>query len=169
MRRASLLSLTALSLILVACSTVGPEPSSVADLVSSGAPEPIEGYDWFLSADEGEAKLAYGVESSDDLKLGLECTRGTGQLSLTASVDDGATPEIHIESGGDTERYPARAEPAVVHDGLVLTASAPTTAPVFQRFRRVHWLALWQGDDRQTYVPHAESTGRIEQFFAFCG
>lgn len=167
MRRASLLSLTALTILMAGCATVSPDPAA-SKLASSGAPQPIEGHDWFFTADGTDAKLAYGVANSDDLKLGLECAQGTGRLDLTASADDGAAPEIHIESGGDTERYAAQAEPAEVHDGLVLTARARADAPVFQRFRRLGWLAVWQGTDRQTYVPQPASADRIERFFAFC-
>ncbi|MGV9010259.1 hypothetical protein [Brevundimonas sp.] len=167
MRRASLLSLTALTILMAGCATVSPDPDA-SGLASSGAPQPIEGHDWFFTADGTDARLAYGVADSDDLKLGLECVQGTGRLDLIASANDGAAPEIHIESGGDTERYTAQAEPAGVHDGLVLTARAQADAPVFQRFRRLGWLAVWQGTDRQTYVPQPASADRIERFFAFC-
>lgn len=167
MRLVSLLTLTAFGLAASACSTVAP-PSAPEGPVASSAPRPVAGYDWFFSTDGDRAKLAYGAESSDDLKLGLECALGTGVFDLTAGADDGAAPVIHLESGGDTERYRAQAEPAVVHDGLILTAQARADTPVFQRFRRVGWLAAWHGDDRQTYAPHPESSGRIEQFFAFC-
>lgn len=168
MRRASLLALVAMTTVISACSTTAPvlSPSTLA---SPGAPQPVEGYDWFFMADGANAKLAYGLENSDDLRLGLECAQGSGALDMTASANDGAVPEIYIESGGDTERYPASAEPAVVHDGLVLTAQAQADAPVFQRFRRLGWLAVWHGDDRQTYVPQTGSVDRIERFFAFCG
>lgn len=167
MRRASLLSLTALTILMAGCATVSPEPVA-SDLARSGAPQPIEGYDWFFTANGSDAKLAYGVADSDDLKLGLECAQGSGRLDLTASAHEGAAQEIHIESGGDTERYAARAEPAGIHDGQILTAQAQADAPVFQRFRRLGWLAVWQGTDRQTYVPQPASADRIEQFFAFC-
>lgn len=167
MRRAFLLSLTALTVLMAGCATVSPDPAT-SNLASTGAPRPIDGHDWFFTAEGTDAKLAYGVADSDDLKLGMECVKGTGLLDLTASADDGAAPEIHIESGGDTERYVAAAEPAGVHDGLVLTAQAQADAPVFQRFRRLGWLAVWQGEDRQTYVPQPASADRIERFFAFC-
>ncbi len=168
MRPASLLILLATTALVAACSTTTAKvPAS--GIVSSGAPQPIEGYDWFLSEDGSNAKLAYGMADSDDLKLGLECARGSGKLDLTASADKGASPEIQIESGGDTERYAAAAEPAEVHDGLILTAGAEANAPVFQRFRRIGWLAVWQGGARQTYVPQPGSRDRIERFFAFCG
>ena len=167
MRPASLLIRVATTPSVAACSTTTPDIPA-AGIVSSGAPQPIEGYDWFLSEDGPNAKLAYGTAQSDDLKLGLECVRGTGKLDLTASADKGVSPEIHIESGGDTERYAAAAEPAEVHDGLILTAQAPGDAPVFQRFRRIGWLAVWQDGARQTYVPQPGSRDRIERFFAFC-
>jgi hypothetical protein len=166
MRRASLLSLAVFGLAAAACSTATPAPPS--ENSAAGAPQPVAGYDWFLSTDGSQAKLAYGAERSDDLKLSLECTSGTGLFDLTASAADGAAPEIHLESGGDTERYSAQAEPAVVHDGLVLTAQARSDTPVFQRFRRVGWMAAWHGNIRETYVPQPASAGRIEQFFALC-
>lgn len=166
MRRVSLLSLAVVSLTVAACSTT-PAPTS-ENAAPSGAPQPIPGYDWFLSTDGSQAKLAYGAERSDDLKLSLECTPGSELLDLTASAEDGAAPEIHLESGGDTERNFAQAEPAVVHAGLVLTAQARSDAPVFQRFRRVGWMAAWHGDIRETYVPQPASAERIEQFFALC-
>lgn len=166
MRRASLFSLAVVGLAVAACSTKPVPPSENA--VPSGVPQPIPGYDWFLSTDGSQAKLAYGADRSDDLKLSLECTSGTGQFDLTASAANGAAPEIHLESGGDTERYPALAEPAVVHEGLVLTAQASSDAPVFQRFRRLGWMAAWHGDIRETYVPQPASAGRIVQFFALC-
>lgn len=167
MRLASLLILLATTALVGACSTTTPEVPATT-VPSSGAPQPVEGYDWFLSEDGSNAKLAYGTADSDDMKLGLECARGTGKLDLTASADKGTSPEIHIESGGDTERYAAAAEPAEVHDGLILTAQAEGDAPVFQRFRRIGWLAVWQGGARQTYVPQPGSRDRIERFFAFC-
>lgn len=88
MRCASLLSLTALTVLMAGCATVAPDPAS-SELASTGAPQPIDGHDWFFTADGTDAKLAYGVADSDDLKLGLECVQGTGRLDITASADDG--------------------------------------------------------------------------------
>lgn len=133
-----------------------------------GAPAPVDGYDWFLHADGDEARLAYGLEASDDLRLGMDCRRGAGRLELSAVGDEGQR-DIHVESGGETERFPATAEPSEVNDGVFLSARAPADAPVFQRFRRVGWLAVWQGDQRQAYAPQPGSAGNIERFFAFCG
>lgn len=167
MRRLSLFALSAAALTIGACTTTGDAP--ILETAESSAPQPIEGYDWHFNADRNEAQLAYGVAESDDLKLGLDCRKGSGSLTLTAAVDQDAAPEFHLESGGDTERFPAEKEPAEVNDGAFLTAEARTSEPVFLRFRRIGWLAAWQGDARETYVPHPASASQIEQFFAFCG
>lgn len=166
MRLIPLLTLSGLALTAAACATA-PTPAMTSP--SPGAPAPVENYDWFLHQDGDEARLAYGLEESDDLRIGLDCRRGSGKLDLSAVAKAGARPEIHLESGGDTERYPAQSEPSELHDGLFLTAEARTSEPVFQRFRRVGWLAVWQGEERNAYAPHPPSVDRIERFFAFCG
>ena len=34
-----------------------------------------------------------------------------------------------------------------IHDGVILSAEARAAEPVFQRFRRVGWIALWHPVD----------------------
>ncbi|MFJ6023566.1 hypothetical protein ACIQC9_03060 [Brevundimonas sp. NPDC092305] len=150
---------------LSACATAAPE----APPAESGSPQPVARYDWMLNGDDHTASLVYGVPETDDLRLGLDCQRGSGKLDLTAQVAAGASPEIYLESGGDTERYPAEAFPSEFDDGLILTASAGAKEPVFQRFRRLGWLAVWQGKTREPLVAHPGSEALIERFFAFCG
>jgi len=169
MRSPTLLALTVLALTASACATAGPEAAPPASAASTGSPAPVEGYDWFFHADEDAARLAYGLAESDDLRLGLDCTRASGRLALSGVAAGDAKPEFHIESGGETARFPAESEPSQLHDGVFLSAEAPADAPVFQRFRRVGWLALWQDGTRQAYAPHPASTPNIERFFAFCG
>lgn len=168
MRSRSILALLLLALTTSACATAAP-PDTPAPAASSGSPVPVEGYDWFFHAEDDAARLAYGLAESDDLRLGLDCTRASGRLSLSGVAAAGAKPEFHLESGGETERFPAEAEPSRLHDGVFLSAEAPADAPVFQRFRRIGWLALWQGGSRQAYAPHPASAPNIERFFAFCG
>lgn len=169
MRSRTILALAVLSLTASACATAAPDAPPPATTASSGSPTPVEGYDWFFHADEDAARLAYGLAESDDLRLGLDCNRASGQLSLSGVASDEAKPEFHIESGGETARFPAESEPSQLHDGVFLSAEAPADAPVFQRFRRVGWLALWQDGKRQAYAPHPASAPDIERFFAFCG
>jgi hypothetical protein len=164
-RPARLLIIAALG-ALGACSTTregGPSP-----MASSGSPQPVAGVDWFYHPEATEAKLLYGVETSDDLRLGLACQKGAGRLEITTNAPHGVR-EIHLESGGETERFRAEGEASELTDGDFLTAEAATSTPVFQRFRRVGWLAQWQGDRRESYVPHPSAAPDIERFFAFCG
>lgn len=161
-----ILPLIALS-ALAACATNAPAP--VANLeAASSAPAPMPGYDWFLNRDGQEAILAYGVANSDEVKLHLLCQAGSGALELTAASDKPGR-EIHLESGGDTERYRASSEPAGVHDGELLTARATTKDPVFQRFRRLGWIASWSDEERHIYAAHPAAKAGIEQFFTVCG
>lgn len=168
MRAPALLVLTALSLGAAACASTGPAPTTAAAEASS-SPAPVEGYDWFFHQDADNARLAYGLAESDDLRIGLDCARASGRLELSATAAHGAKPEIHLEAGGDTERFPAASEPSEIVDGVFLTAQARADEPVFLRFRRIGWLALWQGGERHAYAAHPQSAPNIERFFAFCG
>ncbi len=169
MRAPALLVLTGLALGAAACATVEPPMESAPAVASSGPPAPVADHDWFYHRDGEEARLVYGLAESDDLRLGLDCSQGSGQLVLSAIGGPGARPEIHVEAGGETKRFPARSEPSELHDGVFLTAEAAADTPVFQRFRQVGWLALWQDGERQAYAPHPGSAPNIERFFAFCG
>lgn len=168
MRVPALLLLSGLALATAACNTTESAGGPMAEPLAS-APQPVEGYDWFYHADGDDARLAYGLAESDDLKLGMDCRRGAGRLELSATSQNEGAKDIHIESGGNTERFAAQSEPSQLHDGVFLTANADADAPVFQRFRQVGWLALWQGETREAYAPHPASRDNIERFFAFCG
>lgn len=169
MRTPGLIVLTGLVLSLAACATVenpvGPPPVPVP----AGAPTPVADHDWFYHRDGEMARLAYGLAESDDLRLGLDCDRGSGRLTLSATGEQGTKPEIRLEAGGETGLFPARSEPSELHEGIFLTAETMTDAPVFQQFRRIGWIALWQDGERSAYAAHPESGSGIERFFAFCG
>lgn len=156
-----------LCLVLAGCASVPAAKTSVAS-ATAAAPAPTPGYDWFYHADSRRASLAYGVQDSDDLRLGLECDAGRGKLELSAVAPTGVR-EIRLESGGDTETFIAQGEPSQLHDGDFLTAQSRTDAPIFQRFRRVGWIAQWHGNEREAFVPHPAAVSNIERFFAFCG
>ncbi len=156
----------AMVLLTTACASVdAPEPVVTA---ASPAPAPIAGYDWHYTPEDGGARLAYGVEASDDLRLGLDCMAGSGKVELTALGKTGDR-EIHLESGGDTERFAGESEPSQLHDGDLVTASASTREPVLQRFRRLGWIAQWIDGEREVYAPHPGSEAGVERFFALCG
>lgn len=167
MRRLAPVGMVAL-LALAACATPSgsPAPDTLADV---GAPQPVAQHDWFFHGDAHQARLSYGLEESDDLRLGMDCDAGSRLIGLSTIVPTGGKPEILIESGGDTERLAAHAEAAEVTDGDFLTASIASDAPVMQRFRQVKWLALWEEGRRTTLVPHPGSAGNVERFFEICG
>ena len=161
------LPVLALAALTSACASVEtPEP--VVAAAASPAPAPVAGYDWHYTPDGDVARLAYGVEASDDLRLGLDCTAGSGKVDLTALGQTGDR-EISLESGGETERFAAEGEPSQLHDGDILTATAATNEPVLQRFRRVGWIAQWVDGKREVYAPHPGSEAGVERFFAMCG
>lgn len=168
MRATVLIVLSGLALGATACATV-EAPALPPAVIAGSAPLPVAGHDWFYHRDGTEARLVYGLAESDDLRLGLDCRQGSGRLALSAIGGPEAKPEIHVEAGGETQRFAARAEPSELHDGVFLTAEAAADVPVFQRFRQVGWLALWQDGNRQAYAPHPESLPNIERFFVFCG
>lgn len=169
MRAPALIALTGLTLGAAACATGEAPLESAPAVVSTRAPAPVADHDWFYHREGGEARLVYGLAESDDLRLGLDCSEGSGRLALSAIGGPDAKPEIHIDAGGETGRFPAHSEPSELHEGVFLTAEATADAPVFQRFRRIGWLALWREGERQAYAPHPESAPNIERFFAFCG
>ena len=152
---------------LAACTTK-PAPTNLAT-GSLGAPAPVEGYDWFLNEDGATTQLVYGLHESDDVRLALVCERPDGKLEVSAPGPAGGPAEIHLESGGETERLRAASEALEISEGAWLTAMARTSDPVFKRFRQVGWIALWQGGERHPYAPHPASAGRIERFFGRCG
>lgn len=135
----------------------------------SPAPTPMAGYDWHFTSQEDGASLAYGVANSDDVRFSLHCQTNQPGLMLYKDVEDGATPVIYLESGGETERFAAEAEPSMMTGGTILSAHAEAGLPVFQRFRRVGWLASWVGDRREAYAAHPGSEAAVERFFTACG
>jgi hypothetical protein len=160
-----LLALSALA----ACATPGRSP--VSPIADAGAPAPLPNYDWHLSLEPQEAGLAYGVANSDEVKLQLRCETGSGALGLGAILEK-PSRQLHLESGGDSERYPAASEEAGITDGHYVQvgaqADAKTKDPVFQRFRRLGWIAVWDGETRRTYAAHPQSRADIERFFVAC-
>ncbi len=136
---------------------------------TASAPAPIPNYDWHLNRHENEVSLAYGVADSDDVRLSLHCLAGVRTVTLHKDVEDGAPSVIHLESGGETERFPAQGEESLLTGGVILTAEADADHPVFQRFRRLGWVASWVGERREPYAAHPGSETAVEGFFSACG
>lgn len=163
--RTPALILTALAMLsLAACSTTpGPAPSA-----SSGAPLPIEGYDWHLNQDSDEVSLSYGMAETDDVPLDLSCHAGQQSLTLLLNVEKGHPQMIQLESGAETETYRATAEASPLTDGVDLTATAPLSDPVFMRFRQLGWLAVLSPNERRLLVATPDSLRHVQRFFEIC-
>lgn len=165
----------ATGLLAAACASMdvdapAPDAGPAAPPVpAASAPSPIPNYDWHLNRHEDEVSLAYGVADSDDVRLSLHCRAGASTVTLHKDVEDGAPSVIHLESGGETERFPAEGEPSLLSGGVILTAETALGHPVFQRFRRLGWIASWVGDRREPYAAHPGSETAVEGFFSACG
>lgn len=168
--RAAWLASVAAITMTSACASVdraAPADASAAAIEAPSGPVPVVGYDWHLTTADGAARLAYGVAESDDLKLGLDCDAGSGRIDVTAHAPSG-TRTLLLEAGGETERLAADGEPSQLTDGDLLTAAVDANIPVFQRFRRIGWMAQWIGEQRETYAAHPGSQADVERFFGLC-
>lgn len=145
-----------------ACATPVTSPQAEA-----GAPIAVAGLDWFGHRDGADLSLAYGREASDELRLRLDCRAGSGVMTLTAPAD-GDEPIIYLESGGDTERFPAQVEPSGMGGELLIGTEAAVDQPVFHRFRSLGWIASWRGDTREAYVAQPGSASAVQRFFDAC-
>ena len=88
MRAPVLIVLSGLLLGASACATVETPAELAPAVVSSGAPAPVADHDWFYHRDGEEARLAYGLAESDDLRLGLDCRQGSGRLAWRSRDED---------------------------------------------------------------------------------
>lgn len=162
------LAIAALAATTAACATPGAAPTE-PPAATTAAPAPTPGYDWFSHVEGGEASIAYGAPESDDVKLAFGCTAGSGQVEMSLTAEAGDAREIRLESGGEMETYPATAEPSELHDGVFLVARADAGDPVFQRFARVGWMAVWEDGVRHALGPQSGSAGGAAAFMAACG
>lgn len=163
-------ALIAATLTLGACASMEGAPTALSPASApDSAPRPIADHDWAFYVEDDQASLAYGRDASDDVWLALACDRGSGRLDLFRPADADGQPVIYLESGGETERFTGKIEPSELFEHGEVLAEAPTTPPVFQRFRRLGWLGLHDAEGRVLMVAHPASTDGIERFFAFCG
>ncbi|MBL0948405.1 hypothetical protein [Brevundimonas sp.] len=167
--RATTLPLLVAVLALGACASMEAAPATLTATETPGAPRPIADHDWSFLVEDDQASLAYGRNESDDVWLSLACDRGTRRLDLFRPADADRQAVIYLESGGETERFTGRIEPSELFEYGEVFAEAATSAPVFQRFRRLGWLGLHDAEGRALMVAHPASTDGIERFFAFCG
>lgn len=115
---------------------------------------------WHLSHEGRMAKLAYGVENSDQLALMMTCEPGAAQAMVYGDVQP-ASPRL-IKASMKAEAL----DP--LSGGLADEARIPLQAPVLQKLARSGTLAV-EGD-----AGHFELTARgderrlVQAFFAYC-
>lgn len=153
--------------MLSAC--VGDEALRSTTPISDLEPVANPGHDWILDLEDDRARLAYGRLRTDDVLLSIECQRGSSALELTAGPGLSPHPGILLESGGETETLTASLEEDPLHDRPLLKTTAEARTPVFLRFRRLGWLAVWDGDRRSLYAAHPGSGPKVQRFFDLCG
>lgn len=152
-------------LALMGLAACAPRPAVAP--ASPAAPLPVAGQDWHFHDDGETAMLAYGIEASDELRLRLDCRTGSGRTELMQPAARTAT-EIRLESGGARGSWRATAEPSNIEGEVLLMAEAPVTAPVFERFRALGWLAIDDDGERRGLAAHPGSVDRIERYFKLC-
>jgi hypothetical protein len=144
-------AVSALGLIAVAAQS----QATNADVQSSAGP-----MGWHLSHEGSLAKLAYGVESSDQLALMMTCERGQTQARVYGEVQP-ATPR------------PIKASTAAAIDPLSGGLSDETRIsvrdPAMQKFLRSGKLPV-EADAGIFELPANPAERRlVREFFAYCG
>lgn len=158
-----------LGMAAAACASVETAAPPVLE-ASLEAPPPIEDFDWHLILEEdlGQARLAFGPETSDWVLLGMGCTRGSDEMELIATRMK-PTNQLRLEVGDQIDEFAMVAEEDPSGEGVFLVGKSQISRPVFQRFKSSRWMTGWVDGERVAHVPHAGSEDRISQFFEYCG
>lgn len=115
---------------------------------------------WHLSREEGMAKLAYGVENSDQLALMMTCEPGRPLATLYGDVQP-ASPRL-IHASASTAIDP-------LSGGLADEARISVRDPALRDLARKGTLAV-EGDAGTFELTATPKERRlIGEFFAYCG
>jgi hypothetical protein len=136
-------------------------------------PTPVSGLDWFVSNEDGKAKLAYGAPNSDDVRMMMTCAKGSGKLSVTRTVtaqEAGTPPILALASGSARGRWLATAAPADDQAGRTqLTIALTTSEPMMEAFQRNGWIEAMNADGKKVGMAPQTGDTAIRRFFDFCG
>lgn len=116
---------------------------------------------WRLSHEPGVAKLAYGVENSDELALMMTCRRGKAEAVVYGDVHPARARVIRTSL--------ASAEIDPLNGDLVQELLISTGDPTLRRLERDGELVVQGegGDFELTATPKERRL--ISDFFAYCG
>ncbi|RZJ27703.1 MAG: hypothetical protein EON85_10640 [Brevundimonas sp.] len=130
---------------------------SAATNVESGAP----GMGWHLSNEGAMAKLAYGVENSDQLALMMTCEPGRAQAVIYGDVQP-ASPRLTRASMGEAAIDP-------LGGGLEDEASISLRDPTMRTMARTGRLTVEGEAGRFQLAATPAERVLIDRFFAYCG
>lgn len=119
------------------------------------------GMGWHLSNEGAMAKLAYGVENSDQLALMMTCEPGRAQAVVYGDVQP-ASPRLTRASMGDVAIDP-------LSGGLADEATISLRDPTMQTLARTGRLTVEGEAGRFQLSATAEERALIDRFFAYCG
>ncbi len=118
--------------------------------------------------DEG-AKLAYGLENSDDLSLMLECRPGSGQVHVVQLFGPGRSGPLVLSSAGQRSILDGTAlANDETGDNLVQAVTASMT-PALVGFRETGKLEVSGKGYRYSVVAKPNGKAEVSRFFAACG
>ena len=150
MREILIPAIAALGLVTTAAHTRSNTPDSLSGQAVA----------WHLSHDGSLAKLAYGVENSDQLALMLTCERGQTQATVYGDVQP-ASPRLIMATRA------AAIDP--LGGGLADETRISVRDPALQQLARTGKLAVEAGAGSFELSATPGERRLIGEFFAYCG
>lgn len=148
-------------------------PATVSPSAALTTPTPVNGLNWFMTNEEGTAKLAYGAANSDDARLILTCAKGSGKLSVSRTVtpeEAGAPAILALTSGSARGRWLASTAPAADQAGRTqLTVALTTSEPAIEAFQRNGWVSAVNADGKSEGMAPQLGGTAVRRFFDYCG
>jgi hypothetical protein len=132
----------------------------------------------------GEAVMRYAFLDTDDLVVGLTCTKKTGQVQviaaspvrLTEMRDPDAPPArpvllkrkatVTVASGDAAATVPGQVGPDGQHGGSYIMTELSTQSPVFAPFRKTGQLKV--SVQREVVQAPNAPTGMVRKFLGYC-
>jgi hypothetical protein len=120
------------------------------------------------SQDEG-AKLAYGLENSDELSLMLQCKPGSGRVEVFQLYGPVRNGPLVLASAGQRSVLTAKAEATDGPGDTEIRAVTPATTPALVGFKKTGKLDVSGKGYRYSVVARPEGKVEVSRFFAACG
>ncbi|WP_420471470.1 hypothetical protein [Brevundimonas sp. FT23042] len=121
----------------------------------------VPGMGWHLSQEGAMAKLAYGVENSDQLALMMTCEPGDRRLALYGDVLP-ASPRLIQASSRESAIDPLSGD-------LSDEAAVSLRDPTLREMARTGRLTVEGEAGQFQLTANAQERVLIERFFAYCG